>query len=285
MKLRLWGGLCVGLWAGIACNGDDPNGGEMICTPGQQFPCECPDGSPGTQQCLPDGTAVSACTCDGATGSGTPSETGTGGSGDDTSGSGCGNGVENPGECMMGDPAYCPEDCPAEDSTTGPDVCMDQGATYVTQVPMIPSRWQSGALIGFAAGQDLCREAALAMGLPEPGMVTVCDYEQVVQAELAGELAAIPAGTTAWLHRTTVADIMGIPTDPGSGGRCAEWSILTNDVADGEYVEFPGGGVVTYFLDDDTFYDGVDVTHTQAALLECGMQMRSILCCNPACTP
>jgi hypothetical protein len=214
----------------------------------------------------------------------TGSGTGSTDEGPDTTGGLCGNGMEDPQECAMGDPAYCPQDCGSDDGTTGPGGCVDEGPIYVTMVPPVPSRWESGALVGFAAGQVMCRDTALAMGLPGAEQLTVCDYVQLLQAELAGELAAVPVGTTAWVHRTTIADVMGMPSDPGIGGRCEEWTSLANDVADGEYVEL-GGGMVQFFLDDDTTYDGVDTSHTQAGLLECGMQTRSILCCNPTCTP
>ena len=76
-----------------------------------------------------------------------------------------------------------------------------------------------------------------------------------------------------------------MPTQAGVGGRCVDWTYQTNHIADGEFVEFPGGGAVTYNFDNDTFYDGVDTTHAQPGLLECGTQMRAILCCNPPCMP
>lgn len=218
--------------------------------------------------------------------------TGTGDSGLDADGTGtqlCGNGFEDPGECDTGE-LFCPEDCEGVDgSTTGGSDdtgneggCSDQ-PTYVAMVPSIGSRWESGALIGFAAGEQLCQMAATAAGAPMPEMVTVCDYEQVVQAELDGEFAAVAAGTTAWLHRTTPATLDGVPTQAGVGGRCVDWTYQTNHISDGEYADFLGGGVLDYNLDNDTFYDGVDTTHAQPGLLECGTQMRAILCCNPVC--
>lgn len=282
--LGLTAGLGLGLLVGPSCNDD---GEGNTCSPGQPLACPCGDGSNGVQTCLQDGSAYGPCDCGDPTQGGTAStgpETGTS-SGDDPTGGSCSNGIEDPGECAMGDPAYCPDDCAADDTTTGPDECVDDGPIYVTLVPPTLSRWESEALVGFAAGQQLCRDAALAAGAPEPGMVTVCTYLQMIQAELAGELAAVPMGTSAWVHRTTIADVMGMPSAPGIGGRCAEWTTLGNDLADGEHAEFLGGGVIDYFLDDDTSYDGIDTTHTQAGLLECGMQMRSILCCNPSCPP
>lgn len=279
-------GLGLGPLIGLSCN-DDSEGN--VCTPGQLLACPCGDGSNGLQSCLQDGSAYGPCDCDDPTEGGTAptgpaTETGSS-SGSDPTGDPCGNGIEDPGECAMGDPAYCPDDCAADDTTTGLGECVDEGPIYVTLVPPTPSRWESGALVGFAAGQQLCRDAALAAGAPDPGMVTVCTYLQMIQAELAGELAAVPMGTSAWVHRITAADVMGMPSAPGIGGRCADWTTLSNDLSDGEHAEFLGGGMIDYFLDDDTSYDGVDTSHTQPGLLECGMQMRSILCCNPSCPP
>lgn len=283
---RLGGSLGLGLWIGLACNGDPQS---ETCTPGQPLACPCADGSDGVQTCLDDGSAYGLCACNDATEGGTgPTTTAPGtssGPASDTTGGQCGDGVEDPGECSMGDPAYCPDDCASDDTTTGSDECVDDGPIFVTSTPPVPSRWELDAVVGFAAGQQMCRDAALAAGAPDAGMVSVCTYLQVIQAEFAGELAAIPVGTTAWIHRTTVAEVMGTASEAGIGGRCADWTTLANDVTDGEYVEFPGGNMVSYFLDDDTFYDGVDTTHTQVGLLECGMQTRSILCCNPTCIP
>lgn len=297
MKLfRLLGGLSLGLMGSIACNGGagDGDGSGGSCVMGQQVACACPGGEGGVQVCI-DGSAYGPCMCGDTSAGNTEGESegdtevdsnsGTGSTGVDQ----CGNGMEDPGECMMGDPAYCPEDCEGADdtmgdTTTGTDSCAGM-PIYVANVPSIGSRWESGALVGFAAGQELCRQTAMGMGIPDAAEVTVCDYEQVVMAELAGEFAAIPGGTNAWIHRTTPADVLGVPSAAGSGGRCVDWTYTTNHISDGEYAEFPGGGAVNYFLDNDTFYDGVDTTHTQPGMLECGTQMRAILCCNPPCDP
>jgi hypothetical protein len=290
---RLVGGLSLGLLGSIALAcGDgegDGDGGSGSCVPGQQVACACPDGGDGVQVCSPEGDFFGACSCGDATGGESETEGDTeveSASGDGTTGADtCGNGMEDPGEC----PLACPEDCTAVDDTmgdsssTGSDSCADQ-PIYVANVPMQPSRWESGALIGFAAGQELCRQAAMAVGAPEPMDVTVCDYEQVVMAEAAGEFAALPAGSNAWIHRTTAAPVMAVNSAPGTGGRCVDWTYTTNHISDGEYAEF-AGGVATYFLDNDTFYDGVDTTHAQAGTLQCGTAMRAILCCNPLCEP
>lgn len=291
---QLLGGLALGLVGSVALacgdGGDDGDGGAGSCVPGQQVACACPGGADGVQVCALDGSSFGVCSCGDATGGEGQTESDTeieSASGDGTTAAEtCGNGVEDPGEC----PAACPQDCMAVDDTmgasgtTGEDSCANE-PIYVANVPMQPSRWESGALIGFAGGQDLCRQAATALGVPMPMEVTVCDYEQVLQAEAAGELATLAAGTTAWIHRTTVANVLGVNSAPGTGGRCVDWTYQTNHISDGEYVEIGAGGVGTYFLDNDTFYDGVDTTHTQPGMLECGTQMRAILCCNPPCMP
>jgi hypothetical protein len=291
---RLLGGLSLGLLGSIASAcGDgegDGDGGAGTCVPGQQVTCGCPGGGEGIQVCTPDGAAYGPCSCGDETDTAGQTESDTeveSASGDGTTGgTTCGNGVEEPGEC----PAVCPQDCTAVDDTmdgsssTGEASCADE-PIFVVSVPTQPSRWESGALIGFAAGQDLCQLAAMGAGVPMPMEVTVCDYEQVLLAEAAGELAALAAGTTAWIHRTTVAPVMAVNSAPGTGGRCVDWTYTTNHISDGEYLEMGAGGVPTYFLDGDTFYDGVDTTHTQPGMLECGTQSRAILCCNPPCMP
>jgi hypothetical protein len=291
---RLLGGLSLGLLGSIAVAcGDgegDGDGGAGGCVPGQQVVCPCPGGEQGVQVCSPDGSTFGPCSCGAATESAGQTESDTeveSASGEGTtSAETCGNGVEDPGEC----PAACPQDCMAVDDTmgssgtTGEDSCASM-PIFVASVPMEPSRWESGALIGFAAGVDLCHLAAMGAGVPDPMEVTVCDYEQVLLAEAAGELAVLPVGTTAWIHRTTVATVMGVNSAPGVGGRCVDWSYQTNHISDGEYLEMAAGGVPTYFLDNDTFYDGVDTTHAQAGTLQCGTEMRNIMCCNPPCMP
>ena len=292
---RLLGGL-LALLGGIAvsCNGsgeDGSGGGGGACIPGQQFECACPGGGLGVQVCDAGGDFLGPCSCDGASGGEVETDGETEFGTADGSGTGeelCGNTFPDPGECDEQSPNYCPEDCGSVDGGTmdtgtgGEGSCSDL-PTYVAMVPSVASRWESGALTGFGAGEAMCQMAAAAAGTPNATDVTVCNYQQVLQAEMAGEFAAIPPGTTAWLHRLTVADIGGVPTQPGLGGRCVDWTYSTNHISDGEFVDFPGGGAVNYNLDADTFYDGVDTTHAQPGLLECGSQMRAILCCNPIC--
>jgi hypothetical protein len=286
-------GLLCGI--ALACGdggeaSEDSQGGG--CAPGMQVSCPCADGSMGVQVCEPAGGFFMPCMCGGATASDTDAETDSDTADSDSATSGgqpeCGNGIAEMGEC----PAACPQDCPTSDSsdsggvddTTGEDSCANEPILVAT-VPNMPSAWMSGNLMGFAAGQDLCRMAATALAVPNAASVSVCDYEQVLEAEAAGELAVLPANTTAWIHRTTAANVMGVASAPGSGGRCVDWTYSTNHISDGEFVTIGAGGVGTYSLDNDTFYDGVDTTHVQPGLLECGNQMRTILCCNPPCMP
>ncbi len=290
------GGL-FGLLSGIAlaCGGSDGDaeGGGGACVPGQQVTCPCPDGSMGVQTCEFGGGFFEPCMCGGGTGGSEETGVETGDSNSGSSGSDpCGNGVEDPGECPDGDnPGTCSQDCDSADSTGAEesssgeiDNCADV-PVFVAYIPSIASRWESGPLQGFAAGQDMCRMAAMVANVPDAALVTVCDYEQVLQAEAAGELAGLPAGSTAWIHRTTNAMVNGVASAPGSGGRCVDWTYQTNHISDGEFVTVAAGGVATYSLDNDTVYNLDDTTHTQPGLLECGTQMRAILCCNPPCDP
>ena len=280
-------GLGFGLSAVAACGGDDGSSvasgtGGASCVPNQQSECACPDGSMSVQLCNASGT-FDACMCDAGTGTDGSDSNGSSDDGIDsaegeggTSGSVCGDGIEQDGECIPESPAHCPEDCDGAEGSggsTGADACA-QMPTYFGMVPNIPSQWSDQGLMGFAAGNSLCQ------GI---GADHVCDYEELLDAEAAGEFATIAAGTTAWIHRTTMAMVDGVLSSPGPGGRCVDWTYGTNHISDGEYVEFSTGGTPTYHLDADTFYDGQDTTHTIPDELQCGNANRAILCCNPAC--
>jgi hypothetical protein len=91
-------------------------------------------------------------------------------------------------------------------------------------------------------------------------------------------------GTTIWINRTTPEMVNGTLSQPGAGGRCNDWVYSTNHISDGEYATFDTVGVPTYHLDNDTFFDGVDTSHTITGDLQCGGTMRTIPCCNP-CNP
>lgn len=141
---------------------------------------------------------------------------------------------------------------------------------YAGQVPNIASVWSSAGLMGLEAGASLCA------GI---GGDHACNYAEVVRAAGAGELAAIPAGTTAWLQRTTTVDVGGTPSPAGPGGNCSNWTFTGNHLADGEYITFDAAGVPTYHFDSDTTFDGVDTSHAAPGALDCGGVMRAILCC------
>lgn len=273
-------GVALGCAEGVALG----NGaGAGACTPGVSVACECPDGRIGAQSCNLDGLGFSPCACtDDATGS----DSGSGSSGAEGDGSGdaqdtstggdagsCPDGVEDPGECDPGDAAYCPADCTEPVGTGTGDPCA-VAPTFFGLVAGVSSRWEHNGFVGVAAGDAMCQ------GL---GADHACDYEEVLSAELKGELAGIAAGTTGWLHRTTVANVVGgALSNPGLGGRCVDWTYSTNHLSDGEYVEFTPGGPA-YHIDDDTFYDGASTEHAQVDLLQCGNQMRAVLCCHAAC--
>jgi hypothetical protein len=270
-------GFGAAMAVGLACGNDSGSDGDL-CVPNQQVSCACPGGVMGVQSCTFDGAGYDLCQCGDAGTGGDDDGSGTAdtaGSGDGDTGAACGNGLAEPGECTGDDPA-CPEDCGMADGTTGDmegttggvDSCAGM-PIYVASVPSMPSIWTSGMLTGFGAGVDLCQ----AMGADG-----VCDYDQVLAAEAAGEFAAMAPGT-AWLHRTTPAN--GVAAQPG--GRCVDWTYGTNHISDGEFVEFGAGGVVTYNLDNDTTYapgDGDPNPHVQVGVLECGGVNRAILCCN-----
>ena len=290
-------GLAGGLAWGIACGGSEDDGGADgggACVAGQQSQCACPGGGSGVQVCL-DGASFGPCDCSGVgddTGGETEGEEDTsddnadadagmeGTTGDDA----CGNGVEDPGEC----PDACPQDCSGvdgstsiggADTTTGVDNCED-APIYATMIPNVPSVWEFGGIEGFGAGNMMCANAM--------ADTHVCDYEEVLLADAAGEFAAMAAGTTAWIHRTTPAMVDAVMSPPGVGGRCVDWTYPTNHISDGEFVTFGAGGATTYSLDNDTMFDEdapAPNPHVQMGLLECGGQMRAILCCFPECEP
>jgi len=184
------------------------------------------------------------------------------------------------GECMCGAVDAGLADAPAlldapalPDAPAAPDAFVP--IVYAGLVPNAQSAWQSlpGAegQVGLEAGHRACQAI---------GGDHACDYEEVVLAEGYGQLAAIPAGTTAWLQRTTPVEVGGTTSAPGQGGNCVDWTFVGNHLADGEYITFDAVGVPTYHFDNDTFFDGVATEHVTPGTLDCGGQMRAILCCN-----
>lgn len=270
-----------------ACGGTSEDTG---CTPNETKSCACPGGREGSQTCSGDGSTYSVCNCsDGNGGSGAGTNTtgngasgGQGGQGGGETGL-CGNGIPDPGECDGGE-FPCPQDCMLTSTSTGmttttstTDPCQGHIA-FAGMIMGVTSAWgnhpQANGKIGYEAGIEICKT----IGADHP-----CDYEEVLDAETAGELANIPQGTTAWIHRTTVAMVDGNPSDPGPGGRCNDWIYTTNHISDGEFVNFAQTGIPTYNLDNETKFDGMTTAYAQTGKLQCNGETRAILCCFPAC--
>ncbi|MBM4358210.1 MAG: DUF4215 domain-containing protein [Deltaproteobacteria bacterium] len=222
----------------------------------------------------------------------------------------------------------CPKDCknPSTSSTTSTtatvDPCMGKKifnsvVSNATNPAMtgagISSKWSYSGLEGLPAGTAMCEAV---------GADHVCTYEEVVKAEQAGELAALSPTMSYWLHRTTsvpnpvlnkactadneCASPGTLPyCDPvlkvcaykaGAGGRCNDWTYPTGHISDGEYFRVVNDakgivkGSLTYYIDGDTFYDGVSQDHlcNQSNKVGCAggcasAGNRAILCCNPVC--
>jgi len=234
----------------------------------------------GFQTCASDGRTLSACECGSSSGSGAG---GAGGGSTGTQMDPCGDGVQQAGEC---DPTsethtYCAKDCAGTTVTSGASSSTGVSCTdhvfYAGLIPNVKSVWVSGGLTSFAAGDDMCQKGSF-------GADHVCDYEEVLKAQAAKEpsFAAIPAGTTVWVQRTTMADIKGVPSAAGPGGRCNDWKYDTNHISDGEYGEFTATGTPTFFLDNDTIYDNIPGSHNQPGL-DCNGASRAIMCCYAKC--
>lgn len=280
-----WAGVLFGSALAFApgCGGTGDTGGGA-CTPNQQVSCDCKDGSRSVQVCSPDGKSFEECQCGagGSTGGSGGSTGGAGGTGTTQSGL-CGNGIQDPGECDPGEFA-CPQDCTGTGgagggTTTSSNTC-EGVVTYAGLIPNVASAWgahpQANGQTGYDAGIEICKT----IGADHP-----CTYEEMRKAEMANELANIAQGTTTWIHRTTPEMVNNVMSQPGAGGRCNNWIYTTNHISDGEFSTFDQVGVPTYHLDNDTFFNGVDTTHTITGDLQCGGEMRAILCCYPACVP
>jgi hypothetical protein len=193
---------------------------------------------------------------------------------------GCGGSSDTP------DAFFAPDALGGPDASTTPDAFVETPDAaagpdaftppiYAGLVPNMPSTWEYFGMPGLAGGRLSCMNNVAGSDHP-------CDYEEVVSAAERGELAAIPMGTTAWLQRTTPVTVDGMEYAPGQGGNCVDWTFNGNHLADGEYITFDAAGVPTYHFDSDTFFDGVDTTRAQPGLLQCGFEMRAILCCHAA---
>lgn len=282
VRAALLGSVVAGLAACGSTGSTDATSGGGTCTPGEQKACACPGGTQGVQTCAQDGRSLNACEC--GTTSGT--STGSGGAGGASTSTGmgmnCGDGIQQPGECLPDSEThfYCKEDCDgttaSSTGTGGAGGSCAGHVYYAGMVPNVTSVWVSGGLTSFAAGDDMCQKANL-------GADHVCDYEEVLKAQAANELATIPAGTTAWVQRTTPAMIGGVPSAPGPGGRCNDWKYNTNHIADGEYATFLTLGQPTYHLDTDTVFDNIPGAHNDPADMPCNGVTRAIMCCYTKC--
>jgi hypothetical protein len=176
---------------------------------------------------------------------------------------------------------------------------------YAGMVTTAPSIWanlpNAAGLTSLDAGNAQCK----ALGI---GADHVCDLTEIQAAAAASEaiFSTIPAGTTAWMQRTTsvyVEGLSGTPctaamvgqmdangdvcvlSAPGAGGRCNDWQYGTHHIGDGEYITFASAGVPTYHYDNDTVFNpnmpGADNHHTSD--FGCGADMRAILCCYESC--
>lgn len=240
----------LGALVAVTCgkSGDGDSGGS--CTPGMAYACTCPDGRAGAASCTLDGLpGICMCTSTtDATGSGS------------TSGS---SGTADTG---------CSTEC---GDTTAPSGSTDTGACgpiIAGKLDNVAVPWSYMGQMGVAAGTAMCGSI---------GADHLCDYEEVLAADEAGELEGM-VNITAWIHRTTVESVEGVPSAPSPGGRCVDWSDGTGTLADGEWVEFGPDGLL-YHLDPDTFYDGMDGSHTDAVAFPCMTITRSVLCCHASC--
>ncbi|MFO0632186.1 MAG: hypothetical protein U0168_04975 [Nannocystaceae bacterium] len=243
--------LSLLLGAALACSvegggGDDGFGAS--CTPNTVVACTCPDQSASTLQCDANGIP-GACMCAAAT-------EGSSGGGGSSDGSGGGSGGSD-------------DSGTAADGSSGSGGC---DGIYAGKVDGIGVPWVYQGQMGLQGGNAACASI---------GADHVCEYAEVRMAQDAGELDGL-INTSAWIHRETIESIDGVPSAPGPGGRCVDWTDGSGMFADGEWVDF-GVADIIYHLDPDTFYDGLDSSHTDPVERPCAMVLRAVLCCNAAC--
>lgn len=294
-KLMLVVGVMFAAASFAACGsagGTSNSGGNAggRCTPGETQSCACLGGTTGVQLCADDGAHYETCQCETTT-----TTSGSGGSSSSSSGAmaTCGDGViqasdhcDNPGSEF-----HCKVDCALNVGGSGGGTTTTTTETgsggacaghvyYAGKFDGASSVWggltQAMGATGLDAGNNVCKSLNV-------GADHVCDYEEVLLAQAQGELANVPAGTTAWVQRTTVAMVNGNPSQPGPGGRCNGWTYLTNHISDGEYATFDTVGNPTFHLDNDTTFDPAQPGMYTLADLQCGGVTRSILCCYQAC--
>jgi cysteine-rich repeat protein len=130
------------------------------------------------------------------------------------------------------------------------------------------SAWPTfnGSGVGRLGGNAMCNSF---VGLGSK----VCTYAQLVEADsrpttVENFLAAVPANTTMWLDRqnavtaggTTFPPYVVNNVDTYAGGTCNDWKYSTNHFSDGEFVRKDANDVLTYFLDPNLTFDGVNQT-------------------------
>jgi cysteine-rich repeat protein len=306
------GAMFAGL--AVACSDGDSINTDG-CTPGKQSSCACPGGTEGVQVCAEDGTSFGECDCGGTT-----SDCGNGAldageecdDGNAINDDGCtnacslptcGDGVVQEGEdcddagAVGGELDTCPSNCQNGGGTggggTGGGGTGGGGPTCATTVifaGIVPendattgytgvSQWTYNGMIKQAAGDAMCNAKALGSHL--------CDYEELVMAAAKSDadepiMTNIANTTDIWVNRTTDALVAGVNSPPGAGGRCNDWTYITNHASDGEYAVFGMNGDLTFTLDNNTEYN-VDSSTVQAGL-QCGTESRAIPCCYP-CNP
>ncbi|MDI1484418.1 hypothetical protein [Polyangium sp. y55x31] len=193
------------------------------------------------------------------------------------------------GQNEVGD--MCPDDCKSPDG--GPDAPVDPCAGKLIFSDFVaapqPSQWSGMGSLGYPAGTKMCNAI---------GAADVCDYEQLAEifnnpaahpvdvAKIATKVAA-GSSITAWVNRTTMTTIGGTTYPVGAGGRCNNWTYMTNHIDDGEYVTITNtAGAVSgaFTLDSNPCYTGNTADGcAQGGALDCGGVQRYIPCCFPVC--
>jgi cysteine-rich repeat protein len=195
----------------------------------------------------------------------------------------CGNGTVNPGEaCDDGNNVSgdgCQDDCTLPTCVTDPIFAGIVPTNGTVGNYIGSAKWQYQANLGTMAGDALCNLAKLGSHVCTYAELKKAGAKVVLPNTVEVNLKNLASNTTMWLHRTTVASEGNVMNStPGAGGRCNDWQYLTNHISDGEYVQAGMNGALTYFLDPDTFYDGVSTAHVQGTL-QCGGTTRAIPCC------
>ncbi len=238
---------------------DTPNDGCSSCTVDDGYVCDGAEPSVCAPVCG-DGRVVGDEGCDDM---------------NDTADDGCDGCAVTAGYLCDGEPSVCSIDC---DHPSTP--------LFATLTPPHTSAWSFGGEVGIAAGNMQC--ASL-------GADHVCTYEELLTAQARGQLDAVGADTDIWLHRVSLTVMMdggAITSPPGAGGRCNDWTLPADHIADGEYARLnfvdPTGvaeviGPHSYYFDQDTAYTAnVADGHAGSGPNDggrCGGVTRAIACC------